>query len=432
MIDSLVAFGVLLVLILVARVPIAVAMLVVGFVGYALYTGVTPALAMVGRIAYDTGLTYEFSVLPLFILMGGFVNHAGFASDLYTAAHSFLGRFRGGLAMATVVASGGLAAISGSSLATAATMGKVAAEPMRRYGYADSLATGSIAAGGTLGIMIPPSVIMVIYGLITETSIGKLFVAGIIPGLLGVLGYTAVIVVLTWLNPKLGPAAEPSSWSVRLDALKRVWGVLALFLLVIGGIYGGAFTATEAAGIGAAGAFIFAVMRRGFDWRLMLRILGESARTTGVLFFILMGALIFANFVNRAGLPAALSTYVVSLGAEPLLVILTLVVIYVILGCLLESISMVLLTVPTFFPLIVGLGYDPIWFGIFVVLMVEVGLITPPVGLNLFVLRAIVPDVSTGTIIRGIVPFLYSDIFRLALLVFIPSTALVLPNLMGR
>jgi len=334
--------------------------------------------------------------------------------------------------MATVVASGGLAAISGSSLATAATMGKVAAEPMRRYGYADSLATGSIAAGGTLGIMIPPSVIMVIYGLITETSIGKLFVAGIIPGLLGVLGYTAVIVVLTWLNPKLGPAAEPSSWSVRLDALKRVWGVLALFLLVIGGIYGGAFTATEAAGIGAAGAFIFAVMRRGFDWRLMLRILGESARTTGVLFFILMGALIFANFVNRAGLPAALSTYVVSLGAEPLLVILTLVVIYVILGCLLESISMVLLTVPTFFPLIVGLGYDPIWFGIFVVLMVEVGLITPPVGLNLFVLRAIVPDVSTGTIIRGIVPFLYSDIFRLALLVFIPSTALVLPNLMGR
>lgn len=424
-----VAFLCMLILIL-ARLPIAFAMLIVGFIGFAQFVGVSPSVAMVGQIAYDTALNYEFIVLPLFILMGNFTTRAGFSDELYAASNAFLGHRRGGLAMATVVASGGFAAISGSSLATAATMAKVALPPMRRFGYADSLATASIAAGGTIGIMIPPSVMMVIYGIITETNIGKLFIAGILPGLLGIIGYALAVQYTVYRRPEYGRPASYTPWKDRLLALKGVWGILLLFGLVIGGIYGGAFTTTEAAGIGAGGAFLLALMRRRLSVKSLMEILIDTARSTSMLFFILIGALIFANLVNIAGLPATLTAWINGMNVPPVIVIIIILMIYIILGCLLESISMILLTVPVFFPIVTGLGYDPVWFGIFVVMVVEIGLITPPVGLNVFVLSSVVPNLEASTVFRGLLPFIVSDFFRLALIVAVPALALWLPSLM--
>ena len=431
MVDSLIGFAALLALALL-RLPIGFGMAIVGFFGFAIYVGWGPALALVGQTTYGTVLNYEYSVLPLFILMGNFVNRAGLSDELYAASHAFLGHLRGGLAMATIVACGGLSAVSGSSLATAATMAKVAMPPMRRYGYADSLATGSIAAGGTLGILIPPSVVLVIYGIITSTDIGKLFIAGIVPGVVSILLYAAAIQIVTRVWPELAPLAERTGWGERLRALRRVWGVLLLFAIVMGGIYGGVFTATEAAGIGASGAFLFALGRRALTLRLLFRVLVESARTSAMMFFVLIGALVFSNFINIAGLPAGLSDWVQSFDVAPIVVILLIAGMYIVLGCVFESFSMMLLTVPTFFPLVTGLGFSPIWFGIFVVVVMEIGLITPPVGINVFVLRAVLPEVSTATIFRGVTPFWITDIGRLTLLIFVPGLAVFLPGLMIR
>ena len=431
MIEALIGFAVLLALIFL-RLPIGFAMALVGFFGFSLHVGVGPSLSMVGQITYNTGLTYTFSALPLFILMGNFVNRAGFSDELYAASNAFLGHRRGGLAMATIVACGGLSAVSGSSLATAATMAKVAMPPMRRYGYADSLATGSIAAAGTLGILIPPSIILVIYGLITESDIGALFIAGIVPGLIGIIGYTTAIQVVTRIWPQLGPPAERTDWPQRFQALKHVWGIAALFAIVMGGIYGGVFTPTEAAGIGASGAFLFALLRGKLSWRLLLEVLWESATTTTMIFMVLIGALIFANFVNLAGLPSSLGDWVGNLDASPFVVVAFIMLIYIVLGCVLDSPSMILLTVPTFFPLVIGLGYDPIWFGIIVVVVTEISLITPPIGLNIFVLRATIPEIPTSTMFRGVTPFWCADIVRLALLVAIPGISLFLPSIMLR
>ncbi|MBI4967474.1 MAG: TRAP transporter large permease [Rhodospirillales bacterium] len=425
----LIGMVVMLAVILVG-VPIAFAMALLGFLGTATIVGWKPAFGMIAQITYDTGLSYELSVVPLFILMGNFVTRSGLSEELYRASNAWLGHLRGGLAMATVVACAGFSSVCGSSLATAATMAKVAMPSMRRYGYADSLATGSIASGGTLGILIPPSVIMVIYGITTGTNIGKLFMAGIIPGLIGMLGYMAAVAYTTWRDPSLGPPGARAGWGERFKALNGVWGVLSLFVLVIGGIYLGVFTATEAAGIGAFGAFLIALVKRTLSWRGLYDVLVDSARTTSMMFVVLIGAIIFSNFVNLAGLPNVLQNYVQSLALTPMLVILFILVVYLILGCILESLSMVLLTVPIFFPLIVSLGFDPIWFGIIVVVVTEISLITPPVGLNVFVLRAVLPDVNTGTIFKGIMPFLGADIIRLALLVLVPWISLVLPSMM--
>lgn len=412
------------------RLPIAFALILVGFVGFALIIGWSPSLAMVAQIAYDTGLSYELSILPLFILMGNFVSRAGFSDELYSASNAFLGHRRGGLAMATIVACGGFSAVCGSSLATAATMTKVAMPPMRQYGYAPSLAAGSIAAGGTLGILIPPSVILVIYGLLTETSIGALFIAGILPGLLGVLGYMAAVQAVVRVKPALGPAAVHTNWAERFRRLRGVWGIVILFVLVMGGIYGGIFTTTEAAGVGAGGAFLLALMRRRITLPLLYAVLVESARSTAMLFFVLIGALIFSNLVNIAGLPAALTSWVQSLAVDPFVVIALIVLIYFVLGCVFESVSMILLTVPMFFPVVTSLGFDPIWFGILVVMVTEIGLITPPVGLNVFVMRSLLPDVDVGTIFKGVLPFILSDFVRIALIVLFPGIALFLPSLM--
>ncbi|MBM3511222.1 MAG: TRAP transporter large permease [Alphaproteobacteria bacterium] len=425
---AIIGFAVVLTLIFL-RLPIGIAMALVGGIGFALLTSTQASWSMIAQTTYSTGLDYTFSTLPLFILMGNFINRAGFSDELYAASHAFLGHRRGGLATATIVASGGLAAVSGSSLATAATMAKIAMPPMRRYGYADSLAAGAIAAGGTLGIIIPPSVIMVVYGVITETDIGSLFIAGIVPGVLGVIGYSIAIEAWTRINPAVGPRGERTGWPDRLRALTKVWGILVLFLLVIGGIYGGAFTATEAAGIGASGAFFLALARGSLTWRVLVSILAETVATTTVIFVIVIGALIFANFVNLAGLPVGLSAAVEAFNVTPIAVILAIVVVYLILGCVLDSLSMILLTVPTFYPLVVELGYSPIWFGILVTVATEISLITPPIGLNVFVLRAALPEVPTSTIFRGIFPFLYADVVRLLLIVFVPAIALFLPSL---
>lgn len=413
------------------RVPIAFSMFAVGFVAFGLLVGWSPAFNMIGQVAYDTGLNYDLSVLPLFILMGHFVSRAGFSDELYAASNAFLRHRKGGLSMATIVASGGFSAISGSSLATAATMSKVAIGPMRRYGYADSLAGASVAAGGTLGSMIPPSVIMVIYGLATETNIAKLFIAGVIPGLLGVLGYMAAVRYTVARNPQSGPTAEALPWGERFRTLKGVWGIVALFGLVMGGIYGGIFTTTEAAGIGAGGAFLLVLLRGRLTWDTLLDVLVETCRNTAALFFVLIGAMLISHVVNIAGLPSTLTAIIADVAISPTVVIVVILLIYLILGCLLESISMVLLTVPVFFPIAISLGYDPIWFGIVVVMAVEVGLITPPLGMNVFVLTSVQPDLSATTVFRGILPFIFADLVRLVLIVAFPMLALFLPSLMG-
>lgn len=437
MLASVIGLGAVLLLVFL-RMPIALAMGLVGFVGYMELRGFRASISMVGRLIIDTAQDYGLSVIPLFILMGLFVSRGGLSRELYRASYAFLGHFRGGLAMATIVACAGFSAICGSSLATAATMSKVAMPQMRKYGYKDGLSTASIAAGGTLGILIPPSVILVIYGLLTETSIGKLFVAGIVPGLLGVLLYLVAVRFTVARDPSAGPAGERSDWRERVSALRDVWAVLLLFFLVIGGLYGAldfpplnlTFSPTEAAGMGAAGAFLIALSRGSLTFSGTAQVLVEAAQTTAALFAVLIGAWAFSNFVNLAGLPEALQATVSAAGLAPMTVMLTILLIYLVLGCVFESLSMLLLTVPIFFPLVASLGYDPIWFGIVVVVVTEISLITPPVGLNVFVLKGVVGNVSTATIFRGVTPFWAVDIVRLALLVLLPGLALFLPQSM--
>ena len=431
---ALVGFACLLILVFL-RLPIAFAMGIVGFTGFGLLTGWKPSLSMIGTLVSETALNYGLSVIPLFILMGNLVSRAGLSAELYAASNAFLGHRRGGLAMATIVACGSFSAICGSSLATAATMSKIAMPPMRRYGYSDSLATASIAAGGTLGILIPPSVILVIYGLMTETSIRELFAAGFLPGLLGIGLYLVAVQYVVWRRPQDGPQAERMAWPDRVRALGGVWGTILLFVLVIGGIYGGVFTPTEAAGIGAGGAFLLALARGVRSWRDYYDVLVNSARTTAMLFAVLFGALIFSNFVNRAGLPTALLDFVNSFDMSSLVVLLVILAIYIILGCVFESLSMLLLTIPIFFPVVQGLGYAGlgpeeilVWFGVIAVVVTEISLITPPVGLNVFVLAGVLKDVKTTTIFKGVTPFWCVDIIRLLVLVLLPGYVLLLPN----
>ena len=428
--DTIIAGFAGLFLLILLRLPIAFAMALVGTVGVASVVGWGPALALVQQTTFDTGLSYELSVVPLFVLMGNLVARAGLSDELYAASNAWLGHRRGGLAMATVLACGGFSAICGSSLATAATMARVAMPSMRRYGYADSLAAGSIAAGGTLGILIPPSVILVLYGILAGQDIGLLFAAGLLPGLLGIMGYMAAVAAVTRLRPELGPRAQRAGMAERWRTTRQVWGVLLLFVVVMGGIYGGVFTPTEAAGVGAFGSFLFALARRRINARSLIDVLVQATETTAMLFFILIGALLFSGFLNMAGLPDLLAKLVAGIAAPPVAVLACLLAIYLLLGCVLESLAMVLLTVPVFTPIVADLGFDLIWFGIVVVVVTEISLITPPIGLNVFVLRSVLPDVKTGDIFRGVVPFWMADIVRLTLIVAVPAIALALPGTM--
>ncbi|MBT3991925.1 MAG: TRAP transporter large permease [Rhodospirillaceae bacterium] len=426
-------FGIaILLLILFMGFPLGMSLMMVGYFGFAAVhpKGFVAANSVAGQQILDLGLNFQFSVLPLFILMGVFVARAALSNDLYETSYKWLGHFRGGLAMATVAACGGFAAVSGSSAATAATMAKVAIPSMRKFGYADSLSAGTVAAGGTMGILIPPSGALIIYGLLTEEDIAKLFMAGVIPGLITIAAYIAVIRIVTSIWPEIGPPGVRTAWKERLTSLYKVWGVLFLFFLIMGGIFFGVFTSTEAGGIGAGGALIFAIMRKKMTWSIFVDSLIEAARTTAMIFTVAFGALILNQFVNISGMPEAVLSFISSLNATPLQVVLVIMCFYVILGMFIEGIAMIFLTVPIFVPVISALGFDLIWWGIVLVMVVEISLITPPIGLNVFIMKSMLPDVPLGTIFKGIAPFFAADIFRLAIVVFFPPVALWLPNLM--
>lgn len=411
------------------RIPIGFSMGIVGFVGLGMLRNWNSAYSSATQTIYESGFNYVLSVIPLFILMGNLISRAGMSRELFDAAYRWIGHWRGGLAMSTVVASAGFGAVCGSSVATAATMSKVCYLPMKKLGYSDALAAGSIAAGGTLGILIPPSTVMVIYGIMTETNIGALFAAGILPGILAVILLCLAVQYTTIRDPKAGPRGPRSTWSERWQALRGVWGVVVLFIVSVGGIYGGVFTATEGAAVGAFGAFVFALARGTLTLRILLDILVESARTTAMLFAILIGALIFANFVNFTTLPNDLKAFIERFEVHPMMVMTAICVIYVLLGSAMEELSMILLTVPLFFPVVVHLGFDPVWFGILVVVVVEIGLISPPVGMNMFVVQTLLPNVSLRTVFRGVWPFVVADCVRLAILLAFPAICLWLPGL---
>ena len=422
-------FFALLVVLLFSRMPIGAAMAIVGFTGFACVAGMEPALGLLRTVPYATFSEQSLSVIPLFVLMGSFCFAAGMSEDLYHAVHSWIGHFRGGLAMATVAACAMFAAISGSSLATVATLGKVAMPEMERYKYDPALATGSIAAGGSIGILIPPSVVLILYGIITEQSIGKLFLAGFIPGILEALFYIVVVIILTRRNPALGPRGPRTPVREKFASLGHTWEVAFLFILVIGGIYLGVFTPTEAAGIGAFGAFAFMVIRRKLTWTRFKESLIDTYKTTGMLFTIILGAMILGYFLSITQLPFELSSFVGSLDVNRYVILVLILVVVLLLGCMMDSMAIVLLTIPVVYPLVLELGFNPIWFGILVVRVTEMGLITPPVGLNVYIIQGISQQ-PMGTVFRGIVPFLMADVCEVVVLIMIPQVTLFLPNLM--
>ncbi len=412
-------------------IPVALSLALVGMVGFWWLNGWAGLAFVLGSAPFEAVFPYSLSVVPLFVMMGVFAAHAGLSRALYAAVGAFVGHLRGGLAIATVGACALFGAICGSSLATAATMGRVAVPEMRRAGYADSLASASVAAGGTLGVLIPPSIILVIYGLLTETSIGALFVAAIVPGILGAVLYALAVRVAVAGRPERAPAGARTGWRERRAALSGVWSVALLFALVIGGIYFGLFSPTEAAAVGAAGAFLLALARGGLDRRTLVDSVAEIASTTGMIFLILVGASLFNYFIETTGLPIAVVDWFEALGLGPTGSLIVILAFYVVLGCFLDALSMILLTIPFVFPVAEALGYDPVWFGILIVTVAEIGLITPPVGMNLFVIQGAVAGLSQRAIVRGILPFIGADVVRLAILVALPGLVLWLPARMA-
>jgi tripartite ATP-independent transporter DctM subunit len=424
---AIVGFVALFVLMLL-RVPVGMAMGLVGVTGFGYIVGMNPALKMVGQTSMRTVTDYNFAVVPMFLLMGAFATTSGMSRELFRAGNAFLGHLRGGLGIATIAACGGFAAICGSSVATAATFSKVAYPEMRRFNYPQSFATGVIAAGGTLGIMIPPSTVFAVYGLITEQDVGKLFVAGVLPGILAICMYMMTITIIGYAKPGFLPVGVKASWSERLSALKDVWATLLLFAFVIGGIYGGLFTATEAAGMGAGGAFIIGVVRGRLSGADIRRSLLEATRTTAAVFTILIGALLFGYFLTVTQTPQKVTMFLTGLGIGKYGVLVLIMLLYLALGCLMDALAMIILTVPIIFPVIIALGFDPIWFGVLVVMTVELGLIHPPVGMNIFVIKSVIEDVKISTIFYGVLPFIITDILRLAILIMFPIIALYLPS----
>ncbi|WP_067338635.1 TRAP transporter large permease [Stappia indica] len=426
-----------LLLMIFLRLPIGLSMLLVGIAGTTLVTGSTvPILAQLKSLVYSTFSNYSLSIVPLFLLMGQFATRGGMSRALFRAAETMVGHRRGGVAMAAVAACGGFGAICGSSLATAATMGQVALPEMRRCGYSGALSTACLAAGGTLGILIPPSVVLVIYAILTEQNIAKLFVAAFIPGLLAALGYMLTVSLYVRFRPDSAGSQAKATGAERLAALVAVWPVMVIFVAVIGGIYSGIFTPTEGAAVGAAGTGIVALLNGGLDRKGLVESFLSTASATGMIFFIVLGASVYNGFLAFSQLPQQSAAYVGELGLNPWTVLLIILVCYLVFGCIMDSLSMILLTIPIFFPIVSALdfGLPPeefaLWFGIIVLIVVEVGLITPPVGMNLFVINSMAPDVPLSQTFRGVVPFIASDIVRVAILVLFPGLTLALVRLL--
>jgi C4-dicarboxylate transporter, DctM subunit len=427
MIESLIGLAALLALLLLG-IPLGFAMLAVGFVGYGLLRSWGAAMAMVNQQILDVGLGFGLSVLPLFILMGIFVARSGLADDLYECCNRWLGHFRGGLAMATIVSCGGFAAVSGSSLATVATMAKVAIPSMRRFRYADSFAAGTVAAGGTLGMLIPPSTALIVYGILTETDIAMLFAGGILPGLLTIVIYIAVIKAVNVLAPEWGPSGVRAGWRERFSSLSKIWGVVVLFVLIMGGIFLGIFTPSEAGAVGAAGSLLFAIARGKMTWTVFVASLIEAARITAIIFVVLFGSLILNQFVNVAGLPRAMASLILDWDLSVTVTLLVIIAIFLILGTMIDGLAILFLTAPIFVPIMATLGFDLVWFGVFMIMLIEVSLITPPLGLNVFVMKSMLPEVPLVSIFKGIGPFFLADVLRLLLVAFIPAIVLYLPQ----
>lgn len=412
------------------RVPVGIAMALVGLGGFTAVVGVDPALAILSSSPIRTVTNYNLSLIPMFILMGVFATATGMSRELFRVGQAWLGRFKGGMAMSTAAACGGFAAICGSSVATAATMTKVALPEMQRQGYSNSLASGVIASGGTLGILIPPSVVLVLYGFLTEQDIGKLLVAGIIPGILAILIQFTVIQIIAWRRPASMPPGERSTWEEKINSLRGVWAVILLFFAVIGGIYLGIVTPVEAAALGAVCTYLIGVVRRRLNWRTTLQCLLEALRTSVTIFIILIGAMLFSYFLAVTQTPQTLTGWLVTLPVGDYGVLLLILLAFIIMGCVLDPMAMIILMVPIVFPVVESLGFDPIWFGILVVVAVEMGMITPPIGMNCFIIRSVAPDVTLGQVYRGVLPFVASDVVRLGLLLLFPWLVLVLPNSM--
>ncbi|NMB40742.1 MAG: TRAP transporter large permease [Firmicutes bacterium] len=401
----------------------------VGILGYAYLVGWENAALMAGMEPFSQTAYHPITAVPLFLLMGAIVSVTGISTDLYDAARKWIGQVRGGLAMATVAACGGFAAICGDSIATAVTMGKVAFPEMKRYNYDAKLAVGSIAAGGTIGILIPPSLGFILYGILTEQSIGQLFIAGIVPGILEVLFYMVTIFFICRINPLLGPPGPRVAFREKVVGLKNIWPMLVIFLLIIVGLYAGIFTPTEAGAIGAFGAVVVTLVLRRLKWNYFSEAVTETAGNTSMIVFLLIGAFMLTRFLTVSQLPVMLGQFIVGLQVPKLLILLAIIGFYLITGCFLDVLAAIILTLPITYPIIIALGYNPIWWGVIMVRVMEVGMISPPIGINVFVL-AKTTDTSIGTIYRGVLPFIVADIVHIALLVAVPELSLFLVKLM--
>ena len=427
-------FG-LMVALIVLRMPIAIAMLLCGALGFAAIAGWGPLLGLMTEVPFSRVANHELTIIPLFVLMGQFAAQGGISQSLYRSALAWVGHYRGGISMATIGGCAAFGAICGSSTATGATMASIALPEMRRHGYSGALSTGALAAGGTLGILIPPSIILVIYAILTEQSLGRLFLAAIVPGILATFGYAASIWVYTRINPSAGPAVARASWRERFQSLKAVWPVITIFLVVIGGIYLGVFSPTEGAAVGAAATGVLAWSFGGMRLPALKNAVLDTAKITGMIFMILIGAEFYSSFLALSRLPHELAEWVAGAGWSPYTVLLAIVLIYLVLGCMMDGIAMMLVTIPVFLPLILKLDFHmsheavAIWFGILVLILIEVGQITPPIGINVYVINSMARDVPMTESFKGIVPFFISDLVRIAIIILVPATTTWLAGL---
>jgi C4-dicarboxylate transporter DctM subunit len=421
----------LLLLLFILRMPVAFAMALVGFVGFAYLSGIDPALSLLSQDIFESFSSYPLSVIPMFILMGSFAYASGISERLYRTTHTWVGALRGGLTIATVLACSGFAAICGSTAATAATMGKIALPEMRKYKYDITLAAGTVASAGTLGILIPPSTVFIVYGILVEESIGKLFVAGVVPGIILTLFFVAVVAILCHRNPSLGPPGEATSWKAKIKATGGIIEAIVLFLLAIGGLFLGWFSPTQAGAIGAGGALLIGLVRRKLTWKTFVESGKDGLLTACMVMFIITGATVFGHFLAVSNIPFLLADWIGNLPISRMAIMTVVIFIYFMGGFFMDSMALIVVTVPIFYPIVQKLGFDPIWFGVIIVLTAEMGVITPPVGVNVFVIKGIAPDIPLELIFRGILPFLAAIILLTILIALVPQLATFLPSLVS-